>query len=175
MGNLTHLASWFWAQVERARPWECWEWQAGVSDCGYGRFSLDHKKVLAHRRAFELFHGRAPREDLCVLHSCDNRRCCNPMHLREGTNTDNVADRVSRGRTYCGGPDNLRPSPGILNGRAKLTEEQVYEILRLSKDGYNNTEISRMYNVANQLISRIVSGQCWKHLPRKAVWTVKKH
>jgi hypothetical protein len=38
-------------------------------------------------------------EGVVIRHSCDNRPCCEPLHLLSGTHADNVQDRVARGRT----------------------------------------------------------------------------
>lgn len=37
-------------------------------------------------------------EDRILLHSCDNRRCVKPTHLRIGTYADNTSDMDTRGR-----------------------------------------------------------------------------
>jgi len=50
----------------------------------------------AHRVAFTFHHGREPQK--YVLHSCDNPGCCNPAHLREGTQLENMRDMNERGR-----------------------------------------------------------------------------
>lgn len=43
-----------------------------------------------------MFVGPIP-EGMLVLHSCDNPRCVNPVHLRVGTVSDNASDREQRG------------------------------------------------------------------------------
>jgi len=35
---------------------------------------------------------------MMILHSCDNRKCCNPNHLRAGTGKDNYRDALERNR-----------------------------------------------------------------------------
>lgn len=75
----------------------CWEWSASINNHGYGQFKFNKKMVKAHRMSYEIAHGSIPK-DLCVLHSCDNRLCVNPEHLRIGTKQDNSRDAVSRGR-----------------------------------------------------------------------------
>ena len=43
----------------------------------YGRLRVNGKDILAHRYAYQLCHGEIP-VGMCVLHRCDNPKCCNP-------------------------------------------------------------------------------------------------
>lgn len=82
----------------------CWEWQAGLGSSGYGCFNIKlsvnkWKAIPAHRYSYEYFVG--PLGDNFCCHHCDNPLCVNPEHLRQGTNQDNVNDKMKRGRHYC--------------------------------------------------------------------------
>ena len=84
------------------RETDCWEWQDAKSKKGYGRVKFGGRLLLPHRVvavAAGILTGPSEDEDQrLVLHECDNRRCCNPAHLKTGTQSENMQDCVARGR-----------------------------------------------------------------------------
>lgn len=111
----------FWAKVDRGG--ECWLWTAGRDSSGYGSLRTGHTKVSAHRLSWQLHHGQIP-PGQNVLHRCDNPRCVRPDHLFLGTQADNVADMVAKGR---GCFDRMSPSERTAyaaRGRGGLTPEE---------------------------------------------------
>ena len=91
----------------------CIEWTGRLDRKGYGRTTAPTGEVLTHRIAYAMHHGTVP-DGLHVLHRCDNPKCVNPRHLFLGTNDDNMADKVRKGRTVSlWGRDN----PNYRHGR----------------------------------------------------------
>lgn len=91
----------FWAKVAKGDG--CWAWTGGKWKTGYGFMQTPkyckRKIVRATHVAWVTANGNAAIPDgLLVLHSCDNPPCVNPAHLRAGTQKENLADCVSRGR-----------------------------------------------------------------------------
>ena len=133
----------------RVMPSGCWEWQGHRNKDGYGTIWKGTSMALTHRALWEEVNGPIP-EGLLVLHTCDNPPCCNPEHLFLGTQADNNADMVAKGRH--------RPCPGEKSGGAKLTWEKV-EAIRA--DTRINREIAAEYGVDTSTISIVKSGKEW--------------
>lgn len=81
----------------------CWNWTASTTSKGYGQFRIGERNYRAHRlmAAFAFGNidddGSASRGRV-VMHACDNPKCCNPKHLRLGTQKDNMIDMDRKGR-----------------------------------------------------------------------------
>ncbi len=130
----------------------------GCHDCvshtpnsnGYPVIHWNGKCSHMSRWLYEMVFGELE-EGLIVRHTCDNPLCLNIDHFVVGTTDDNVADRVSRDRS----------AKGAENGRAKLDEDKVKEILKSVED---SRELATKYNVHITTIQLIRRRKIWKHV-----------
>lgn len=78
----------------------CWIWQGQKKHNGYGQVDYRGKTISVHRQMFQVTRGivlpKKPQVSVC--HSCDVRPCCNPDHLWAGSQKENLADSVRKGR-----------------------------------------------------------------------------
>lgn len=79
-------------------PGACWPWKGSANRAGYGKFSVGYLITGSHRAALEWLGGERVPDELVVIHECDNPSCCNPEHLRVGTQAENLADMRAKGR-----------------------------------------------------------------------------
>ena len=155
----------FWAKVDKANGpvhplyGQCWLWTSYRNSGGYGRFDYARIRTVAHRVAWEIHAQRSIPAGMFICHRCDNPPCVNPAHLFLGTPHDNSMDAIAKGRLI--GP--RAPARGAHHGRAKLTDASVAAILR---SRMSQTELGRTYGVSQAVISAIIRGIRWKHIPR---------
>jgi hypothetical protein len=129
-----------------------------INEDGYGRTLFEGKYVRAHRLAYAEANGL----DVLtmggtVLHTCDTPACINPDHLVMGTQQDNMADKVAKGRQAKG--------TGL--PQAKLTEAIVLDcraryVDRCKVNG--NRALAKEFGVGSAVMSRAVRGVTWQHL-----------
>lgn len=93
----------------------CWDWVGTLARNGYGRIKVFGRQRIAHRYSYELHCGPIP-DDLEIMHSCDNRRCINPGHMRLGTHAENMREAAERKRMPSG---SAHPFFGIRQERPK--------------------------------------------------------
>jgi DNA-binding CsgD family transcriptional regulator len=135
-----------WEQVNKRGPDECWEWQGYVGENGYGRVQIEGQSYYAHRVIFNLANPGVINISAPVLrtgtgflmHSCDNRLCCNPAHLEPTTIAENNQDCQQKGRR------NLRT--GERHHRAVFSDREAQEILELAKQGFTTRQIAEKLN-----------------------------
>lgn len=101
----------FWARVDQSGGHDaCWPWTGSLDRKGYGRPYAKDWPRRTHRVAWMLTNGPIP-EGMSICHHCDNPPCCNPAHLFCGSNLDNIADRVAKGRSATGDRSGARVHP----------------------------------------------------------------
>ena len=159
-----------WSKVRVGDLDDCWEWQAYRTSKGYGRFALNGEPQDVHRVVYREFYGdgldeidpTSPNQRMTVMHDCDNPSCCNPAHLRLGTNAKNARDRVEKGRQARGHHVNV----GSAHGNHILNESTVQYIKDECAKGVwgTQTRLARELGVSPQQISRIANGIQWRHI-----------
>lgn len=137
----------FWAKVDKSG--ECWIWTGPKTKFGHGTF-MGHG---AHRIAWELERGPIP-PGICICHNCpggDNPACIRPAHMFQGTQVENTADRVAKGRSTRA------------NGKPRiLSLEKAREIRARYAAGETPATLAREFGCKPQNISRIVNGSHWR-------------
>lgn len=134
-------------RFEKRGDSECWPWTGTMHGSGYGliRGLLFGRPtgsgLLSHRAAWLIANGGEfpPRPEgqyhgWVVMHTCDNRLCVNPAHLRLGTQRDNVKDMDSKGRAKRLG------LKGSKHHQSVVTEEQAAMV---KTDPRSHTEIAK--------------------------------
>lgn len=143
-----------WSKVQRTEK-SCWLWPGLRNPWGYGIAWYQGKQHLAHRLAWENFHGREPGEKI-VMHSCDNPPCVNPDHLILGTRDENNKDMFQKGRG-CNPPRHI----GESHPQAKLTKEQAKEVFQRRDNGEPLRVLAEEFGMTEQAVYLIHKGENW--------------
>jgi hypothetical protein len=140
---------------------DCWICTSHKPDkCGYPKIQCNGRQSTISRWIYGQIHGSIC-ANLVVRHKCDNPSCINPEHLEPGTVQDNVNDRVIRGREG--------DRKGSKNGRAKLNEALIPEIITRLKKFEKQKDIALDLGISQQMISRIKNGKAWKTVNEMAL------
>ena len=136
---------------------QCLLWPYGKHGNGYGKVCKDGRRRRAHAVMLEMTAGPPPTPKHQAAHSCGNRACISPQHLRWATSSENQRDKLLHG-TH---------NRGERNSQAKLTAAQVREIRELLEQGVRQREVGRLYGIAQSSISLIKGGKSWAWLQAK--------
>jgi hypothetical protein len=138
----------------------CWIWLRNFSPKGYGQICGRGRTVMAHRLSYETYVGPIP-AGLFLLHSCDNRKCVNPDHLRPGTHRENMRDMSDRKRSSSG--------PGEMAPNAKLKATQAMSIYH---DKRRQKIVAAEYAISVHTIKAIKSKAIWSSIHAQPVPTL---
>ena len=159
----------------------CWEWKAGRTIGGYGKFRLGKHTMAASRASYLINRGDIPK-GMHVCHKCDNRLCVNPNHLFTGTAQDNTKDMIRKGRQGVLSDEGRKrvseatkrmnetrvytsQNVGTDNGRNVYAPETILQIRADHATGkFSQREIARRYGMDFRYISNIVHRKVWQHL-----------
>lgn len=139
-----------------AKSAECWNWQSGTDNDGYGLFMGEVLGVTfkrAHRFSWAYHNNQIIPDSMTVMHSCDNPRCVNPSHLSLGTQCENQKDKWRKGRGWT--------HKGTSHWSTNLTEDQVREI-RSSTE--TQKSLGERFGMKQSSISAIVRRKSWRHI-----------
>lgn len=143
----------------------CWNWLDYKLDKGYGIIFNYNKFLSVHRVSYTIFKGQIL-DGLIVIHTCDNTSCCNPDHLRLGTQKDNIHDMMNKERDK-NKENGIRLS--LLSYKRyntkSLTEDQVRQIrIDLKEDIYTYKEISLRNNCTYKQVEHIKRNERYKNI-----------
>lgn len=139
---------------------DCIEWDGAKTDSGYGRTYCERRKrtVRAHRLAWELANHREIPAGMVVMHTCDNRLCVNPAHLKLGTQGENLKDMYHKNR------QGRRDFPlGENHHTTSLTQEQVDELRATPYYRGLYFRKAKELGVSRQTVRNIYKGFTWKN------------
>jgi HNH endonuclease len=146
----------FWAKVAKKSDYSCWEWTASLDTRGYGNFGVPRNDGTgrflmqrAHRVALSLVGVEIPLGAV-VMHSCDNRKCCNPAHLKVGTQAENMSDCAMKGR--------LNRRRGEQAAHAKLKESDVR---RIRSEKLSPRDVMSIYGISKSTAHAVIKGHSW--------------
>ena len=145
----------FWNQVQKGESDECWPWLGRKGAQGYGLFGFkslmreNYNTSTTHRIAWVLHNNKTIKDDMHILHTCDNPLCCNPRHLYVGTPLENMRDRDARGN----------------GNRSRLfSDQEVVDIRKRHNDGESMASIQRdsYPNISYTVVLNAILGRTYK-------------
>lgn len=137
----------------------CRAWRGIVNEDGYGIIRRLGRNWRVHRWVWTLANGPiAP--GVKILHRCDNPPCYLLAHLFEGTQADNVADMIDKGRRSF-----ANRARGEHNSNARLTERDVVEMRATYAEGSTTQRaLGEKYGLAITNIRKALTGRTWAHV-----------
>ena len=91
----------------------CWYWTGCLDKDGYGVSKYNKKKTPAHRVSWLLHNGNI-KVGHYILHTCHNPMCVNPLHLKQGTQYENIQDQIKLGTNVARNKITAKLTPDVV-------------------------------------------------------------
>ena len=135
----------FLIKASQHKSKRCLDWPFALS-AGYGTVSVKRVMHTASHAVCVIVYGSPPSPKHVASHSCDNRRCVAPAHLKWDTQKNNLIAAVQRKRTTT-----------------KVTAEVVLRMRAL--DGkLPRRQIALRFNLSVTQTHRILDRESWSWL-----------
>ena len=123
-------------------PASCWPFLGSTMGAGYGQMPVNPVSRLAHRWVYSYFIGPIPKGKV-VMHICDVRICCNPLHLKLGTQLENLNDMNNKKR------HGIHPK--------KCTDKMLATILKMKQQGFTISCIAEHFGYHKRTVFRLIA------------------
>lgn len=145
-----------WSKVDVRSENECWTWKGMATKSGYGRTWINDVGYYAHRVIYNLAYPgeitlKAPTNRRAMgflMHTCDNRICCNPAHLRVADIKTNNEDCVKKGRKKLPIGEN--------HHKSVFTNDEIQQVLEMRKSGQTARQIAMTMNKKRPTIDSLL-------------------
>jgi hypothetical protein len=136
----------------------CWGWRGSVAKKKDPRPIIwlwiegRTASALATHVSFRLAHGRVPAKQ--INHTCHNSLCTNPEHLYEGTQQQNMRDKVEADRQIR----------GTDSWNATLNDEVVLAMRQMFLIGVPVARVAIAFGTHPATTRDAIRGVTWKHV-----------
>jgi hypothetical protein len=98
---------------------------------------------------------------MLVTHTCDNRSCCNPAHLKAGTPTENNREARDRGRVDS--PHGEQCHNAVLNEQL-VVQIWLHRRTKINGRPIGARRISKLMGLKEKTVGEVLMGHTWNHL-----------
>ena len=136
----------------------CWLWLGSVS-MSYGTLYFEGRTFRAHRASYLMNNGPL-KEGQVVMHTCDNKLCVNPDHLKAVSSGDNIRDYFAKKGTAAGAY--LRSyGEAPRSSRVDTRKLTIGQAAAIRYSNVSNRKIARLVGVDHTLVGSIKRGLCY--------------
>ena len=134
----------------------CWLWEDWLEN-GYGKFRLNispgnNLRMSATHVSLETSSGKLITEGLLVRHKCDFPQCVRYDHLLEGTQQDNINDKIDRGRQATNETHGMSKINIDIAARARYLYDSC---------DYTQMQIENELHIDQTVVSDILKNKLW--------------